>query len=190
MHYNIFKFMQYLLTKIFLSHKQLKNSDRIQMLTDLNDAGKSLHSMTKDVIEIRFHHGHRYTTSILDVAEQVSAERYNAHERARWKIHMENGIKIWRLAVHSILQKLPANWQLGQIFSAKIHGKLEIEMPREWFSKIQSEVDSQQQSVHHEIEDHNDEVTYEEMLVMVEKRIEMQLAKVLLVYERLNAFYM
>jgi hypothetical protein len=75
--------------------------------------------------------------------------------------------------MHSILRKLPSQWQI------EIHNQIrqKLEMPREWYSKIHADAYPDMQG------------KYEPTEEMVHLRVELLLAKTLLVYERLNKFY-
>jgi hypothetical protein len=57
--------------------------------------------------------------------------------------------------------------------------EIKLEMPREWYSNIQAEA----------FPPHNDKKKLTVTVEMVQKRIQMLMAKTLLVYNRLNEFY-
>jgi hypothetical protein len=77
-------------------------------------------------------------------------------------------------AVQSILQSLPSRWK------TEIHGKIrtKLEMPTEWYSKMHADA-------YPNIQEGDYEVTEK----MVHLRVELLVAKTLLVYERLDKFY-
>jgi hypothetical protein len=85
---------------------------------------------------------------------------------------MEKLVQIWHKAVQSVFSKMSTEEQ------KQIHGPIykRLEMPKEWLKKAQTEA----------YRGPHPDLTPE----MVEKRVQIVLAKTLLVYERLNAFYM
>jgi DUF438 domain-containing protein len=138
-----------------------------QVLLNLNNAAKNVYMEIAKAIEWPFKNEEKFVRYMVDVASVAEKEG----NIVKAKNYLENLFNMCE-AVKSIWQSLPPTWL------TKIHDQIrdKLEMPIEWYSKMHA-------AAYPDIQGH--EVT-EEMLYL---RVELLLAKTLLVYERLNRFY-
>jgi hypothetical protein len=107
-----------------------------------------------------------------DLYEMDAVDLYKIGGMVKAKNYLESLFNMCDDA-HSILSKLPRIWQ------NKIHDKIrnKLEMPREWYSEMHADAYP------------NIQGNYELTEKMVHIRVELLLAKTLLVYKRLDKFY-